>query len=96
VVGQFVLSGTAITTGTLDINNVSASFPSDPIATSASSGTSGTTFAAPAGGRGTATIQASDPVATYKLIYYIIDSNTALFLGQDTNRVLAGTLARQF
>ena len=90
VVGQFVLSGTAITTGTLDINNVSAAFPNDPIATT------GTSFAASTGGRGTATIQASDPVATYKLLYYIIDSNTALFLGQDANRVLAGTLARQF
>jgi len=87
-------------TGNLDINNFSAVFPADPLTATGSS------IAAPNGttGRGTASpastapliISATDPNATYDLVYYTIDPNTALLLDQDKSLILTGLLARQF
>jgi hypothetical protein len=89
--GQVTLSGTGITGGTLDINNFSASFAGDTItATSSSIGVPSAT------GRGTATLVASSPAATYTLIYYLIDDKTALLFGQGASPVAIGTIARQF
>jgi len=38
----------------------------------------------------------TDPPATYNLVYYLIDANTALLLGQDKTRVETGIIVRQF
>jgi len=88
--GQITLT-TGITGGNLDINIFSAVFTADPVTSSGSS------IGVPAAnGRGTATIVASSPAATYNLIYYLIDDNTALLLDKDTTRVAIGAISRQF
>ena len=58
--------------------------------TGASIGTASST------GRGTFVITATNPTATYNLIYYLIDNNSALLLDKDSSLVLRGSLARQF
>ena len=64
---------------------------SDPVTTS------GTSLAAPdSTGRGTGTIVVSSPSSTFKIIYYLIDDNTALFLDQDTTPIAIGVVLRQF
>jgi len=89
-VGQLTLAGTSVSKGTLDINNFNAVFSGDPVSTAS-------TIAAPdANGRGTATLNATNPTATFTLIYYIIDANRALLLDQDKTRVGTGFIARQF
>ena len=89
-VGQVTLTGTSVASGTIDINNFNAVFSADPVSTTS-------TFAAPdANGRGTATLNATNPTATFTMIYYIIDSNRALLLDQDKTRVGTGFIARQF
>jgi hypothetical protein len=89
--GQLTLSGADITGGNFDINNVNATFKMDPV------NTTNSTIAAPTSdGRGTATLEGQNPDVTYKLIYYLIDGNTALLFDQDTARVAIGSLARQF
>ncbi len=91
LVGQLALSSASISAGNLDINNFSAVFPADPVGTSGSSlGTASST------GRGTFVIAATNPTATYNLIYYLIDDNSALLLDKDSSLVLRGALARQF
>ena len=91
VVGQITVSSTSISGGDLDINNFNAVFPADPVGTSGSSiGT------AASSGRGTLVIAATNPTATYNLIYYLIDDNSALLLDKDSSLVLRGALARQF
>lgn len=73
--------------GTLDVNSRAAqSYP----LTSASLGS-------PSSGRGTLVLTASGP-GTFNIIYYVVNSNEALLLDQDTNSslVLTGTLERQF
>jgi hypothetical protein len=89
-VGQLTLNSTSISGGNLDINNFNAVFPADPVGTTGSSvGTSST-------GRGTMALAATNPTATYNLIYYLIDDNSALLLDKDATLVLRGALARQF
>jgi len=91
VEGQLTLSGTAISGGNFDINNFNATFKMDPVDTTTS------TFATPtSGGRGTATLEGQNPDVTYKLIYYVIDDNTALLFDQDATRIAVGMIARQF
>lgn len=91
VVGQITVSSTSIGGGDLDINNFNAVFPADPVGTSGSSiGTASST------GRGTFVVAATNPTATYNLIYYLIDNNSALLLDKDASLVLRGALARQF
>lgn len=93
--GQAVLAGTFISSGTLDINNYETPPYSDPIATDTS--TTPSSIGAPAtNGRGTAIIITTNPPATYNLVYYLIDANTALLLGQDKTRVETGIMVRQF
>jgi hypothetical protein len=90
VVGQVALTGTGVSSGTIDINNFNAVFAGDPVST-------GSTFAAPdANGRGTATLNATNPTATFNLMYYLIDPNRAVLLDQDKTRVGTGFIARQF
>jgi hypothetical protein len=89
--GQVTLSGTNVNAGNLDINNYNAVYQTDPISpASAQTVPSGTN------GRGTDVISVTAPDATYNLIYYLIDENTALLLDQDTTRPVTGILARQF
>jgi hypothetical protein len=89
--GQIALSGTNVSAGNLDINNYNAVYPSDPVSTASSLGVpTGTS------GRGTAVISVTAPGATYNLIYYLIDENTALLFDQDTTRAVTGVIARQF
>jgi len=38
----------------------------------------------------------SDPAATFKLVYYLIDDSTALIFDQDTSPITTGIIARQF
>jgi hypothetical protein len=55
-------------------------------------------------GRGTASpasnapfiLDATNPDATYNLVYYVLDANTALLFDQDKGFQLTGILARQF
>jgi len=97
VEGQLTLSFV----GNLDINIFgNQPFQSDPVTATGSS------FVAPNAttGRGTASpvstapfiLNATNPDATYNLVYYTIDPNTALLFDQDTNFLLTGILARQF
>ena len=89
--GQVYVSGTNVSAGNLDINNYNAVYQADPVDTTSS-------LAAPTGsnGRGTAVISATAPEATYNLIYYLIDENTALLFDQDSTRMVTGIIARQF
>ena len=94
--GQAVLAGTFVSSGNLDINNYDTPpFLGDPIANDTS--TTPSSIGAPAtNGRGTAILVTTDPPATYNLVYYLIDANTALLLGQDKTRVETGIIVRQF
>jgi hypothetical protein len=89
--GQVTLSTTAITRGSLDINIFSAVSLADPI-----TGTGSSVGAPAANGRATATLATSNPASTFKLIYYLIDDNTALLFDQDATPIATGILARQF
>jgi hypothetical protein len=89
VSGQIGVNNTISATGNLDINNFSALFPDDPISI--------TSISTPqSNGRGTVVVTATNPAATYNLIYYLIDNNTALLFDQDKSRVLTGIIGRQF
>jgi trimeric autotransporter adhesin len=89
--GQAVLAGTGVSSGNLDINNYGTPpQPADPIGTTSTLTTPGSN------GRGTASFVATDPPATYSLVYYVIDTNTALLVNQDKTRVLTGIVIRQF
>jgi hypothetical protein len=98
VEGAFTLSGFI---GNLDINIFGDEpFEGDPILVSGSS------IATPNAttGRGTASpasnapfiLDATNPDATYNLVYYMLDVNTALLFDQDKSFQLTGILARQF
>ncbi len=91
ITGQVGLTANSTTvTGTLDINNAATS--SSPIVSSSTS----TLWNAPAtNGRGTAVWKTSNG-AIFKLGYYVINNSTVLLLDTDTNRVAAGTLAKQY
>jgi hypothetical protein len=91
VSGQITFDGTAITAGNLDINTFNSVSQTDPISAT------GNSFGSPASnGRGTAVLVATSPAATFNLIYYLIDDNTALLLDQDTTPIATGIIARQF
>jgi hypothetical protein len=89
--GQITFSGTGITGGNLDINSFNAVSPTDPI-----SATGNSIGASASNGRGTAVLAVTNPAATFNLIYYLIDDNTALLFDQDTTPIATGILARQF
>jgi hypothetical protein len=91
VEGQATLTASAVSSGNLDINDFNAGIQTDPISTTDSS------IASPASnGRGTAVLVATNPDVSYNLVYYVIDGNTALLFDSDTNRIVIGTIARQF
>lgn len=91
--GEAAFNGTSFAAGTatLDINNYgTAPLLNDPL------GTSSSVVAPSSNGRGTAVLAPTNPPATYNLVYYITDANTALIVGQDTTRVRNGIMVRQF
>ena len=89
--GQLSLTGLGVSAGNLDINNFSAAFAGDPVASTGNTiGSSGSN------GRGTATIAASNPTVTYKSVYYLIDDNHALLFSSGQSPVATGSVARQF
>jgi hypothetical protein len=91
VEGQAALNAAAVSSGNLDINDFNAGIQTDPISTTDSS-----IAAAASIGRGTAVFVATNPDVSYNLVYYVIDGNTALLFDSDTNRIVIGTIARQF
>ncbi len=91
VEGQVTLSSSAVTSGNLDINDFNAGIQTDPISTADSSISAPTST-----GRGTAVLVATNPDVSYNLVYYVIDDNTALLFDSDTNRIVIGSIARQF
>lgn len=88
--GQFALSTTAVSEGNLDINNFTSTFPTDTI------GSSGTSLGSPTNGRGTLTLAATNPTATYNLVYYLIDDHAALLFSSGQTPIATGMAARQF
>jgi hypothetical protein len=78
--------------GNLDINSYGTGpQPSDPLTSSS------TTFGTPGtNGRGTATLVATDPPVTFNLVYYWVNPNTVLIVGQDKTRVQTGIMLLQF
>jgi len=95
--GHAVLSGSGVSSGDLDISTYGADYLTDPISPSGSTTTTGSSIETPgSNGRGTATIIATDPPATYSLVYYVVGTNTAVFVGQDKTRVETGTLILQY
>ena len=89
--GQVTLGSPSIANGNLDINDFNSVFQTDPISDADSS-----LLAPDSNGRGTATVVVTDPNASYSLVYYMIDANTALLFDSDSSHVLIGTIARQF
>src|SRR5271155_1610816 len=92
IAGQLGLVNNSTTlTGTLDINN-GGPIPGLPV------NSTSILNAATANGRGTAQVNVSSSgvSAKFNLVYYQIDSNTALLLDADLNRVANGILVRQF
>lgn len=87
--GQISEGTNGATPGTIDIANYPHAFTDDPIS-SVSLGTPSSL------GRGTTVVTASNPSATYNLIYYLIDDQTALVFDQDQTYVLRGTFAQQY
>jgi hypothetical protein len=91
VSGQITFDGTGITAGNLDVNTFNSVSQTDPISASGNSFSS-----AASNGRGTAVLVTTSPAATFNLIYYLVDDNTALLLDQDTTPIATGIIARQF
>lgn len=88
--GSMASSGTAAFTGYLDANNTGTIFPN--LQLSGSTSTTPTPL-----GRGTITLQTAPPSPTsFALAYYVVDSQTFLVLEIDSQRVMLGTMARQF
>jgi hypothetical protein len=89
--GEINVSGLDTSGGKLDINNFGAVFHGDPL------GTTGNSLGSPASnGRGTATLTPTNPAATYNLVYYLIDDDTALLFSSSQSPVAIGTVLRQF
>ena len=88
--GQLSVGAAVVGAGNLDINNFSSTFPTDPV------GSSGTSIGSPTNGRGTITLAATNPTATYNLNFYLIDDHTALLLSTGQSPVAIGLAARQF
>jgi hypothetical protein len=87
--GQISLGSGAVTPGSIDINNYSSAFAGDSISTVSLGSASSL-------GRGTTVMTASNPSATYNLIYYLIDDKTALVFDQDQTFVLRGRFSQQY
>ncbi|MGH9713676.1 MAG: hypothetical protein ACRD5M_10315 [Candidatus Acidiferrales bacterium] len=88
--GSIAASGAAAFTGFLDANNSGSIFPN--LQLSGGSSTTPTTL-----GRGTLTLQTASPSSTtFPLAYYVVDNQTFLFVEIDSQRVVLGTMARQF
>jgi hypothetical protein len=88
---EFGVATTAANAGMLDINKFNAVFASDPINAATSSITAPATL-----GRGTAVVNAMNPNVTYNIVYYLVNSNTAVVFDSDTTRNMTGFILQQF
>lgn len=87
-VGEFAVSNTSISTGTLNVNTLPGGVSAgEPI-------TQALVVAPDTIGRGTATVTTSS--STYPIAYYVIDQNTALAIETDGVRNVTGMFIRQF
>ena len=87
--GQISLGASGITPGSLDIASYPTPYAGDPI--------TAVTLGSPSSiGRGTTVVTGSNPAATYNLIFYLIDDQTALVFDQDKTFVLRGAFAQQY
>jgi hypothetical protein len=90
ITGQVTLPGGATFTGVLDVDSNGA-------ATQGGAFQTGVFTVDPNTGRGIATATPSSPVlANAGLIFYVVDSNRALVLENDSARILTGAILRQF
>jgi hypothetical protein len=88
---KFGVAVTAGNSGMLDINKFNAVFPGDAVNTTT------TTIGVPGAlGRGTAVVSGMNPNVTYNLVYYLINSNTALVFDSDVTRNMTGFVIQQF
>lgn len=91
ILAQLAISGTALS-GTMDINN----FATGAIVTGLNILPSKSTLASTDGnGRGTMTVVAADG-ASFPLAYYVVNSGQVLFIETDNQRVMLGTILKQF
>ncbi len=87
--GQLVPNGGSAVAGTLDINDNGATSSGAPV--------NGSYLGISSTGRGTASLSSSAAaLKTAGFFLYLVDSNTALFLESDSNRVLTGTVQKQY
>ncbi|MGH9733402.1 MAG: beta strand repeat-containing protein [Candidatus Acidiferrales bacterium] len=91
VLAQLAISGAALS-GTVDFNN----FATGATVTGLNVQTGKSTITSPDGnGRGTTTVAAADG-ASFPLAYYVVNSGQVLFLETDNQRVMLGTMLKQF
>ena len=91
ILAQLGINGTTIT-GTMDINNFEVN--GQQLGLNISTG--GSTITSPdSNGRGTATIAAAGGI-TFPVSYYVVDGNTVVMIELDSQRVMVGTMLKQF
>jgi hypothetical protein len=88
VAGQFIVTNSSISTGSLNSNIVGSGLTTGAPVTEA------LVIAPNTAGRGTATLYTHSE--TFPLVFYVIDQNTALVFESDAARNLVGTLAKQY
>ncbi len=87
--GLLVPNGSSAITGTMDIN--------DSGITAAAIAVQGGSYTIAANGVGTAALHSSSPTFTSgSFNLYLVNSSTALLMGADSNRVLVGTVQKQY
>jgi hypothetical protein len=91
VTGQIGIPASGAPTGNIDINDFENS---GNVTTGVPIGSASSVGAAATNGRGTASI--ATHLATYPLLYYTIDANTALLFESDSSRTMVGTVLRQY
>ena len=91
IAAQLGISGTAIS-GTVDVNNFALGKVAEGLEVETSKSTIASTDS---NGRGTMTVVAADG-STFPLAYYVVDANTVLLLETDKQRVMTGTMLKQF
>jgi hypothetical protein len=90
ITGQVAAASNGTLTGAVDFNN----FQANNIYQGLEILSGSTILSADSNGRGTLTIDTAQ--GTFPLAYYIIDENTVLLFETDRQRVLPGTLMKQF
>jgi hypothetical protein len=89
--GQLQTTGSTATAGMIDINKFNAVFPNDPVNIATTAIVAPSTL-----GRGTAVLSGTNPNVTFNVIYYSIDSDTAVVFDSDVTRNMIGGVTQQF